>query len=117
MKSGKWLMVLNVHTTILTRVVTLPLFVKTEFEHVHNQSNKFLKKELNENIYAVLCAFWHDLHNLKNVKNTHGGSVTLSKIAVKVTLFHVCFSRFLNCRENGTNCPKHQIQSQELIKN
>ena len=110
-------MVLNVHTTILTRVVTLRLFVKTEFEHVHNQSNKFLKKELNENIYAVLCAFWHDLHNLKNVKNTHGGSVTLSKIAVKVTLFHVCFSRFLNCRENGTNCPKHQIQSQELIKN
>ena len=32
----------------------------------------------------MLCAIWYFLHNLKNVKNTHG-----------------CFARFLNCT-NGT---------------
>ena len=25
------------------------------------------------NTYVMLCAIWYHLHNLKNVKNTHGG--------------------------------------------
>ena len=27
--------------------------------------------------YEMLCAIWHHLYNLKNVKNTHGGLLLL----------------------------------------
>ena len=43
------------------------------------------------------------LDNLKNLKNTHGGM--LQSVKLKVTLFHGCFSRFLNCT-NGTKSQK-----------
>ena len=39
----------------------------------------------------MLCAIWYHLYNLKNVKNTYEGKL------LKVTLHHVCFTRFLNC--------------------
>ena len=41
--------------------------------------------------FAMRCAIWYHLHNLKNVKDTHGGATLL-----KVTLLGF-FSRFLNC--------------------
>ena len=41
----------------------------------------------------MFCAIWYHLYNLKN------GGVLL--LALKVTLLHGCFSRFLNCT-NGT---------------
>ena len=78
------------------------------------------------NRYVVRCAIWYHLHNLKNVKITHGGVLILVKSLIviplnsckvysfklipvkfaysnsfKLTLLHWCFSRFLNCR-NGT---------------
>ena len=37
------------------------------------------------------------MYNLKNVKNTHGGVLLQPATLLKVTLFHGCFSRFLNC--------------------
>ena len=40
----------------------------------------------------MFCAIWYYLHNLKNVKSTHGGVLAL---------LHGCFPRFLNCT-NGT---------------
>ena len=41
---------------------------------------------------------WQNLHNLKNVKNTLERVLLLVKATLlKVTLLHVCFSRFLNC--------------------
>ena len=46
------------------------------------------------------CAIWYHLYNLKNLKNTHGGVLILVKLqaeALKLTLLHWCFSRFLNC--------------------
>ena len=43
------------------------------------------------------CAIWHHLHNLKNMKNTHGEVLLLVKLQAKVTLLDGCFSRFLNC--------------------
>ena len=49
-------------------------------------------------LYVVRCAIWYYLHNLKNVKNTHGGVLIL---ALKLTLLRSCFSRLLNCT-NGT---------------
>ena len=42
-------------------------------------------------VIVMRCAIWYHLHNLKNVKNTHGGAVLL----VKVSFLHECFSRFL----------------------
>ena len=54
----------------------------------------------------MLCAIWHHLYNLKNVKNTHGGVLLLIKLqALKITILHGRFSRFLNCT-NGTKLRK-----------
>ena len=56
-------------------------------------------------------AIWYPLYNLKNVKNTHGGVLTLVKQAKDCnitrinTLLPECFSRFLNCT-NGTKSHK-----------
>ena len=41
-------------------------------------------------LYVMFCTVWYHLHNLKNVKTSHGGVLPL------------LFSRFLNCT-NGTN--------------
>ena len=52
-------------------------------------------------------AIWYHFYNLKNVKNTPEEVSFLVKLQakpttlLKVTLFHGCFSRFLNCT-NGT---------------
>ena len=50
----------------------------------------------------MLSATWYHLHNLKNVKNTHGGVILL------LTLLLGCFSRFLN----STNGSKYRKASQ-----
>ena len=40
----------------------------------------------------MLCAIWYHLHNLKNVKNTHGGVLLLEKLqAQNIT----CFAQLL----------------------
>ena len=41
--------------------------------------------------YVMQCAIWYHVNNLKNVTNNHGGVLLLT------TIFHGCFSRFLNC--------------------
>ena len=33
-----------------------------------------------KNDFAVRCAIWYYLYNLKNVKNTHGGVLILVKL-------------------------------------
>ena len=56
------------------------------------------------------CANWYHSHNLKNVKNTHGGVLLLVKVTLLLacnfiksnTLPWVFFSLFKNC----TNCTK-----------
>ena len=50
----------------------------------------------------MLCAIWYNLHNLKNLKNTHGGMILLVKLLhpttlLKVTLLYGCFSLFKTC--------------------
>ena len=30
--------------------------------------------------YVMRCAIWYHLHNLKNIKNTHGGVLILVKL-------------------------------------
>ena len=51
------------------------------------------------------CVIWYHLHNLKNVKNTHGEVLFLVKLQastlLKVKLLHGRFLRFLKCT-NGT---------------
>ena len=41
----------------------------------------------------MLCKTGDHLHNLKKVKNSHGGVLLL---VLTVTLLHGCFSRFIN---------------------
>ena len=55
------------------------------------------------------CAIWYHFHNLKNVKNTHGGVLLLVKLQakclqLKVTLIRGCFSRFSNCTNGTKSC-------------
>ena len=54
-------------------------------------------------LYAMRCAIWYHLHNLKNVKNTYGGVFSKTCNLLKVTLLHGCFLHLLNCT-NGTIC-------------
>ena len=69
----------------------------------------------------MLYAIWYPLHNLKNMKDTHGGVLLLVKPAtlLKITLLHGCFSRFLNST-NGTKLGKashlHKFKSDSLEK-
>ena len=58
-----------------------------------------------QNEMLNICDVLHDLVpfvQLENVKNTHGEMLLL---LLKVTLFHGCFSRYLNCT-NGTKSRK-----------
>ena len=59
-------------------------------------------------IFMMHCVIWYHLYNLKNVKKTHGGVLTLVKLQAEACNFTKintppwgCFSRFLNCT-NGT---------------
>ena len=36
-------------------------------------------------VYQMFCAIWYHLHNLKNVKNTHGGMSLLVKLQAYIT--------------------------------
>ena len=57
--------------------------------------NTLFKTSPSRNITLMFCAIWYHLHNLKNVKSTHGGVLFL---VLKVTRLYDCFSRFfLNC--------------------
>ena len=53
--------------------------------------------------YVMFCTIWYHLHNLKNVKKTHGGMLLLVKLQV---ILHV--SHFLNCaidtKSRNTSC-------------
>ena len=54
-------------------------------------------------INVMRCAIWYHLYNLNNVKKHPWRSVNFRGVStlLKLTLFHGCFSRFLN-RRNGT---------------
>ena len=63
------------------------------------------------------ATIWYHLYNLKNVKNTHKGALILVKPAslLKVTLFHGCSSRILNCtNDNKSRKASHFYGALEL---
>ena len=35
--------------------------------------------------FVMRCAIWYHLHNLKNVKNTHGGVLILAKLQAEAS--------------------------------
>ena len=39
--------------------------------------------------YIMIYAIWYHLHNLKNVKNSHGGVLLLVKLQASATLFKI----------------------------
>ena len=59
-------------------------------------------------LYKTFCAVFYHLYNLKIEKNDHGGVLLLVK-----TLFHWCFSRFLNCT-NGSKLGKASYMPWQL---
>ena len=38
-------------------------------------------------LFAMLCAFWYHLCNLKNVKNSHGGMLLIVKLEAEACNF------------------------------
>ena len=69
-----------------------------------NGLNSFCNNFVMSKIWIIIemfCAIWYHLHNLKNVKNTHGGVLLLVKL--KVTLLYWYVSRFLNYIPNCEN--------------
>ena len=68
------------------------------------------------------CAIWHHLNNLKNVKSTHGGVLSLKPATLlKLILLHGCFSRFLNCTNgtklrNASYIPPEKIRKPEVFR-
>ena len=70
-------------------------------------------------------AIWYHLYKLKkNVKNTHRGVILLVKLQTKacnftkVTLFHWCFSRFLNCiNDTKSRNASHIISNDRHLEN
>ena len=53
------------------------------------------------NIYVMRCAIWYHLHNFKNVKNTHGGVLTLVKLQASVWYTHDALQSFRETEKNG----------------
>ena len=74
---------------------------------------------------VMLCVIWYNSHDLKNVKNTHGGVLLLVKLQAEASLTSNTppwvFFTFLNCT-NGTKlrkrhkyvyCSAHTIHMKE----
>ena len=64
------------------------------------------------NLYMTLCAIWYHLHKLKTRKIATECYLFQPATLLKVTIHHVCFSRFLICT-NGNNSHK----ASHMIKN
>ena len=83
----------------------------------------------------MLYTIWYHLHNLKNVKNSHGGMLLWVKLQAEACIFsksnilHDCFSRFLNCAndtksrkashlyfQNGSIQLQHYSQPSQILK-
>ena len=89
----------------MPRVLNMPVLQSVPQETAHHISRVFnmLGLEYIGYEYVVRCAIWYYFYNVKNVKNTHGRMLILVKLQaeaatlLKLTLFHGCFSSFLNC--------------------
>ena len=66
----------------------------------------------------MLCRVWYHFHNLKNMKNTHGGVLLLAKNNLPPWVF---FSCFLNCTNGTKSCrvpkfiPKNTLKTGRYI--
>ena len=103
-----WEKVLRSFTQYICRAKKLTIgFFRNFLQHkiwTINHRESFMTRKfsvVNSLLHAMCCTIWYHLHNLKNVKNTHGGVLILPATLLNLTLLHECFSRFLNCT-NGT---------------
>ena len=44
-----------------------------DFVNINYKNSHTVTKRLYVAAYVMRCAIWYDVHNSKNVKNTHGG--------------------------------------------
>ena len=58
----------------------------------HEKAVKRMKSKLYKDV--MRCAIWYHLYNLKNVKNTHGGVLTLVKLQAKTWVFFTFFKLY-----------------------
>ena len=95
----------------------LQLSQRQTISEVHSPTENMIQLNIFAS-YVKRWAIWYHLYNLKNVKNSHGGVLTLVKLQasacnlLKLTLLHGCFSRFLNC----TNITKSRNASHILYE-
>ena len=61
-------------------------------------------------LHMMLCAIWYHLYNLKIVKNIHEEVLLWVKFqALKASILHGCFSRFLNYTNGTKLCKASQM--------
>ena len=70
------------------------------------------------NRYVMSWAIWYRLHNLKNLKNVHGGVLLLLKLACNFTTKSNTppwvFSRFWNCEKGSKSRNASHISMQHV---
>ena len=74
-------------------IITVPpltlsgLLLIHSFKKIHASTFLFGLAE-NNILFVMRCAIWYHLHNLKNVKNTHGGVLILVKFQALASRHH-----------------------------
>ena len=91
-----------------------PMYWQALSEFVKRTKYK-IKRTRTKQMRWMRCAIWYHLHNLKKVKNAHGGVLILVKLQAKLTLLHGCFSRFLNCINSTKSRKASQMMRHNLV--
>ena len=93
---------------IIPLLFKLPQFFTSEIVQEHILQNNTIKcvciiVNINIRYMRRICAIWYHLSNLKNVKNTHEGTLNPAT-GQKITLLHGCFPGFLSCTNGTKSC-------------
>ena len=111
------------------KILKLPSFYSGNFKILKNTFRQFIPNHPPKHAITItnvmLCVIWYNSHDLKNVKNTHGGVLLLVKLQAEASLTSNTppwvFFTFLNCT-NGTKlrkrhkyvyCSAHTIHMKE----
>ena len=94
-------------------------YQRRKFIIVLKLKDKYCLNSLVSTITVMLCTIWYHLHNLKNVKNTHGGVLILVKLqALAFWIVQMVQNRVWRLKKStdkvqttATNTLKIQIQT------
>ena len=82
---------------------------KTNFQQMIDRSIDCLETSTTN---MMRCAIWYHQHNLKNVKNTHGGALLLDKSNTLPFVFFTFFTWYKQCQITQSVSNKDSLRSQ-----